>query len=706
MVIFMPNLPITALRGVGQARAAALARLGITDTASLLRHYPRGYQHRGDIHLLAEPMDGAPHAYRLVVGTQPQNVMLKGRLTLTRFSAFDESGRCTVTYFNQAYKKDAFKVGSEYRFWGRLRHTMQGHELSSPISEPVNDKKPLPDFVPVYPLTEGITPHFLGELISRTLAEEELPIPEILPEEMRDRLALIPIAEALRGIHAPASYDELNRARRRLAFDELYLFALGMTRARDSRKRLSAPSIVPPFGAMDRFFSALPFSLTGAQKRAIGDILDDLARGESNGRMARMLSGDVGSGKTAVAAAAVYAAAVAGFQSSLMAPTEILAAQHYSDLAPLLEGLGITSALLTGSSSAAEKRRIKTALAAGTLDLVIGTHALITPDVEFLRPGLMVCDEQHRFGVMQRASLSERGSHMLVMSATPIPRSLALILCGDLDVSRLDELPPGRQKIDSFLVDSRYRERLLNFIRKQTAEGRQVYVVCPAIEAAEEEEGLVGLDFTPEQAPKPRLKSAVDTAAELAEALAPLRVGCMHGRLRPAEKDVVMTSFASGELDVLVSTTVIEVGVNVPNATLMIIENAERFGLSQLHQLRGRVGRGSDKSYCVLVSDADNPDTRARLEALCSTTDGFRIAELDLELRGPGDFLPGEQNARQHGGAEFRIAGVISDAPLLEAAFAEASRTLKEDPHLLKPENIAAMQAAGKQSENRADTFN
>ncbi|MBQ4574856.1 MAG: ATP-dependent DNA helicase RecG [Clostridia bacterium] len=702
----MPNLPITSLRGVGQARAAALARLGITDTASLLRHYPRGYQHRGDIHLIAEPMDGAPHAYRLVVGTQPQNVMLKGRLTLTRFSAFDESGRCTVTFFNQTYKKDAFKVGCEYRFWGRLRHTMQGFELSSPITEPITEKKPLPDFVPVYPLTEGITPNFLTDLITRTLAEKELPIPEILPAELRSRLDLIPIAEALRGIHAPASYDELNHARRRLAFDELYLFALGMTRARDSRKRLSAPSLVPPTGAMERFFSALPFKLTGAQQCAVADILDDLARGDEKGRMARMLSGDVGSGKTAVAAAAVYAAATAGFQSSLMAPTEILATQHYNDLAPLLGSLGITSALLTGSTPTAEKRRIKADLAAGTLDLVIGTHALITPDVEFLRPGLMVCDEQHRFGVMQRASLSERGSHMLVMSATPIPRSLALILCGDLDISRLDELPPGRQKIDSFLVDSRYHERLLNFIRKQAAEGRQTYVVCPAIEAAEEDEGLVGIDFTPDAPIKPRLKSAVDTAAELTEVLAPLKVGCMHGKLRPAEKDTVMNRFASGELDVLVSTTVIEVGVNVPNATLMIIENAERFGLSQLHQLRGRVGRGSDKSYCVLVSDADNPDTRTRLEALCSTNDGFRIAELDLELRGPGDFLPGEHTARQHGGAEFRIAGIVSDAPLLESAFAEASRTLKEDPHLLIPENIAAMQAAGRQSENRADTFN
>lgn len=701
----MSNLPITALRGVGKQRAAALARLGITDTASLLRHYPRGYQHRGDIRLLGESNDGAPHAYRLVVGTQPQNILLKGRLTLTRFSAFDESGRCIVTFFNQAYKKNSFRVGEEYRFWGRLHRTGQGLELSSPISEVITEQKKLPDFVPVYPLTEGITSGFLCELISRTLVSDNLPIPEILSEEAQKRLGLISIAEALRGIHAPNSYEKLNDARRRLAFDELYLFALGMTRARKARKRLFAPSLIPPVGAMDRFFSALPFTLTGAQKRAIEDILSDLASGERNGRMARMLSGDVGSGKTAVAAAAVFAAAVSGFQSSLMAPTEILAAQHYADLSSLLGSLGITVALLTGSTSVAEKRRIKTDLAEGRLDLVIGTHALITHDVKFLRPGLMVCDEQHRFGVMQRAALSERGSHMLVMSATPIPRSLALILCGDLDISRLDELPPGRRKIDTFLVNSRYHERLLRFIRKQADEGYQTYVVCPSIES-DPEEGLVGLDFTPDRACRPQLKSAVDTAAELAESLAPLKVACMHGRLSSVEKEAVMNRFSSGESNILVSTTVIEVGVNVPNATLMIIENAERFGLSQLHQLRGRVGRGSRQSYCVLVSDTDNQDTRRRLEALCSTSDGFRIAELDLELRGPGDFLPGEQSARQHGGTEFRIAGVVSDTPLLEAAFREASRTLKEDPQMQKTENTAAMEAVGRQSERRADTFN
>ncbi|MBQ4111317.1 MAG: ATP-dependent DNA helicase RecG [Clostridia bacterium] len=700
----MPYLhtPIEALSGVGPTRKAAYNKMGVYTVEDLLYHFPRAYEHRGDIRALAESRDEtykmgkARMATLLTVSTEPRVTRVKGRMTLLKFRAFDESGSCDITFFNQEFLRNTFSVGGVFRFYGRVEAAGKDrYTMTAPAFEPFVESRPLPPLYAVYPLTEGISNKMLTDHVRQSLPATGM-VEDPLPESIRAAEGLCTLGYALRQIHAPEDFQSLHIAKRRLAFDEFFRFALGLGTAGRSAQVTGAPVCSVSDAVMGEFLRALPYALTGAQSRALADLRRDLA---SDTAMNRMIVGDVGCGKTVCAAAAMYIAVKAGRQAALMAPTGILATQHAADLLPLFERLGIRGALLTGHTPAAQKRKIYAALAAEDptkrLDVVIGTQALLSEGVTFAAPGLVVTDEQHRFGVNQRATLSEKNqnAHLLVMSATPIPRTLALVMYGDLEVSRIDEMPPGRQRVDTFVVDESYRARLDAFIRKNVEAGGQVYVVCPAVEEAEEEDAALiplSANFGGEQtavavvetqAPPP-MKAAVQYAAELQERLPDLKVAFVHGKMKPTEKDKVMTAFAAGDIQVLVSTTVIEVGVNVPNACLMLVENAERFGLSQLHQLRGRVGRGSRKSYCVLIRNGGGDTAKARLEVMRTTYDGYAIAEKDLVQRGPGDFLAPADGAgiRQSGG--FRLAESWSDAELMNHAFGHAREMLTDDPEL------------------------
>lgn len=690
--------PLLRLPGVGEKRAEQLARLGLHTVSDLLFHFPRAYENRGDVVSLAGTQEparaGARQAVILTVSTAPRRSRLKNRMTLLKFRAFDDSGTCEVAFFNQDYLADSFPIGAVFRFFGRVERTGRGFSLTNPAFEPYTEGSALPPLFPVYPLTEGLSNKLISGLIRQAMpaiARMEDP----LPEDIREREGLCTLAFALRTVHCPPDFQSLHTAKTRLAFDEFFRFALGLGMQGGGARVGGAPVCCVSEETFAGFRALLPYQLTAAQERTIAEIRHDMASGTA---MNRMLVGDVGCGKTVCAAAAVYVAVRSGRQAAIMAPTGILAAQHAAELIPLFARIGIRGELLTGATTAARKRKIRAALAdpdpAARLDFVIGTQALLSAGVDFAAPALVVTDEQHRFGVNQRAALSDknRHAHLLCMSATPIPRSLALVLYGDLDVSRIDQMPPGRQRVDTFVVDESYRARLDAFIRKNVAAGGQVYIVCPAVEQAEgaeeaDEAGLIPLtaDFaaaTPPAPTLPPLRAAVQYAAELAERLPDLRIGFVHGRMKQAEKDGIMQAFTAGEVQVLVSTTVIEVGVNVPNASLMIVENAERFGLSQLHQLRGRVGRGNRKSYCILVRAGGGDAARARLEVMRTTYDGFRIAEQDLAQRGPGDFLAPAAGGsiRQSGG--FRLAGGWNDAGLMDRAFGDARALLASDPTL------------------------
>ncbi|MBR6604146.1 MAG: ATP-dependent DNA helicase RecG [Clostridia bacterium] len=700
--------PVTQLKSVGKVRAEALMRLGAETIGDLIGLYPRAYENRGDIKLLSETVNGEKSALCLTVATQPKKALIRRGMSLLKFRAYDESGTAEIIYFNQDFLADKFALGETFRFYGKVeRKKMPSGKdvfsLSSPVAEPIRESiSELAPLVPIYPLSPPLNQNLMGKLISESLTYlRGDAASDFLDDDIKMRNGLAGRAFALRTIHAPLSMRELEAAKKRLIFEEFFLFSLGTAFA-GRRQRPTGGAVICAENDISDLASALPYDLTGAQKRVIEEIKTDLA---SDTPMSRLVCGDVGCGKTVVAAAAMLIAVRSGKQAALMAPTEILATQHYGDLEKIFSSLGIKTALLCGSTPRAEKRRIYEALAEcdpeKRIDIVIGTHALISDGVKFSSLGLVVNDEQHKFGVRQRSALGEKGEnvHMLVMSATPIPRSLALTLYGDLDLSVIDEMPPGRQRVDTFAVDEGYRERLIAFIRKLTGEGGQVYVVCPAVEEREAEdvedavEGDIfmseistGEAFSlcfEEKNSQPELKSAVKYAEELAERLPDKKIAFVHGKMKPAEKDSVMQSFAAGEIDVLVSTTVIEVGVNVPNACLMIVENAERFGLSQLHQLRGRVGRGSRKSYCVLVSDSKSERARERLETMRKTYDGFTIAEKDLSMRGPGDFVGKNGGAvRQSGALRFRLADMLLDGELFSLAMSEAKMLLDSDPTL------------------------
>ena len=693
---------VEELNGIGKARAEKLAKLGIRTLRDLIYYFPRAYENRGDVRTLGMHDTEMPHSYILTVASEVNSVMIKKGMTISKFRAFDESGSCEVVFFNSPFVKDVFHVGGTFRFYGKASFSKHRRlVLTAPKYEPVIEGVDLDEFTPIYSLTDGISSKILEKYI-KIAVDDLLPkMQDPLPEDVRLKYGLPTLAYSIRNIHFPKDRESISRASRRLAFDEMLYFALGISIT--SKKRELGEGVPFERCSLDKFVAKLPYELTKAQKNVINDVYKDVVLKRNNGKtpaMARIIIGDVGSGKTVCAAAAMYIAYCSGYQSAIMVPTEILARQHYEDFSDLLGSLGMRVRLLTGSTTASAKKKIYSEMETGEVDVVVGTHALLSDKVSFKRLGLIVTDEQHRFGVAQRAVLKEKESkaHMLVMSATPIPRTLALALYGDLDISRIDELPKGRQPVDTFVVDEEYRDRLNKFIAKQIAIGGQCYVVCPAIEKNEDAKSEFVLENGLVEADQGNVKNVLDFTEELRSALSGVKIASLHGKMKAAEKDEIIGAFAKGEIDVLVSTTVIEVGVNVPNASLMIVENAERFGLSQLHQLRGRVGRGTRKSYCVLVSDSKFEVARERLNVMKSTNDGFEIADKDLILRGPGDFFSSktDNNLRQSGGFEFKMASICNDGDLFNSAFTAAKdildtdAELKQAHHHLLREEIAA----------------
>lgn len=673
------------LKGIGEKKALLLNKLGVFTVSDLISYFPRKYEDRSQFKPIALTCDGETVCIQAMVCDTPRLVRIRRGMELVKLRVVDSSGSVDITYFNQNYIKDAFTRGETYNFYGRIVFAGGRRTMANPLHEREGAQGTVTGCImPVYRLTTGLSQKPLTSAMRQALDAADGQYPEVLPESLREKYRLAQASYAFRNIHFPSDFEALEIARRRFIFEELFLLACALGRMKSEHGK--ADGITFGEYALDEFWASLPFEPTGAQRRAVKEAVADMRSGKA---MNRLVQGDVGSGKTLVAAALIWYAWKSGYRSVFMAPTEILVTQHFDTLSAFLAPFGIKVAKLTGSMTAKEKREFKAALKAGDVDLAIGTHALFSADVEYDRLALVVTDEQHRFGVSQRSSLIAKGDrpHVLVMSATPIPRTLALIIYGDLDISIIDELPPGRQKVDTFAVGESYRTRLNGFIRKLVSEGRQVFVVCPMIEENDE---------LPME-----LRSAQEHAASLSEYFPDLHVACVHGKLKPKEKNELMSAFLDGRIDILVSTTVIEVGVDVPNAALMIVENAERFGLSQLHQLRGRVGRGSHKSYCVLVSDADNEEAKARLKAMCGTNDGFKISEEDLRLRGPGDFF----GSRQHGLPAMHLADLGADMQVLQTAQNAANELLCRDPELSAPEN-AALKAAVDRLFQNSDTFN
>ena len=675
------NTDVRYIKGIGEAKAKSLGKLGIATLGDLINWFPRRYEDRREIKPISQLIPGEPACVSAMIASEPKLSHIRKGMDLVKVRAVDDTGALDVTFFNQSWLKNQLRVGETYTFYGRAEGSLLRKSMASPIVEPEGRREHTGRIVPIYPLTAGISQLLLSRAIRQGLDSCADILPDCLPDSVRQAHQLCRVNYAYENIHFPESPEALDIARRRLAFEELFFFAIGLKLLRSRRETVS----VEPFQPVDMapFYNALPFTLTDAQRRCVEEAIADMQSGKP---MNRLCQGDVGSGKTMVATACVYFCIKNGHQAALMAPTELLAEQHYRGLAPLLERLNIRCALLTGSTTVKTKRSVTAQLATGEIDFAIGTHALISGGVAYADLGLVVTDEQHRFGVAQRTALAEKGEHphTLVMSATPIPRTLALILYGDLDVSVIDQLPPGRKPIETYAVTSAYHPRLYAFIRKQVDAGRQVYIVCPMVSENE--------DLPDER------KAVTEYAQKLQTEIFPdLKVAYVHGKMKAREKDAVMSAFAAGESHILVSTTVIEVGVDVPNASLMVVENAERFGLSQLHQLRGRVGRGQHQSYCVLVSDNKNEETRQRLKAMTRTADGFKIAEEDLRLRGPGDFF----GVRQHGLPGLRVADIGCNTRLLSEAQAAAEALLASDPALARhPATAERVQKLFHQSEN------
>ena len=678
---------LDTLPGIGPARARGLEKLGLVTVEDLLRCYPRSYEDRRKFSTVAAAPVDIPVCLELLVAEPPRLSRIRKGLELVKARLVDDTGSLTATFFNQTYMKDALRPGETYIVYGRVEGPPGRRQMTNPVCERSDRVRFTGCILPVYALTHGISNNLLAGLARRCVDECAGQLEEVLPGPLRREHALAAAEFACRNIHFPRDEEALELARRRLIFEELFYLTCGMALLRTRRDEAAGvPFAIPP---VEEFLALLPFPLTGAQRRVMDEIAADLSAGAP---MNRLVQGDVGSGKTMVAAYGAWLAAKNGRQCALMAPTELLAEQHFRSLAPLLEQAGLRVGLLTGAVKGKARKELLAALAAGELDLLIGTHALLSEGVDYADLGLVITDEQHRFGVAQRAALSakaRRPPHVLVLSATPIPRTLSLVIYGDLDVSVIDELPPGRTPVQTFVVGEDKRQRMYGFVRKLVGEGRQAYIVCPAVEEGEDEGA--------------GLKAATTYAQGLQTEVFPdLRVGLVHGKMKPREKDAVMTAFAGGELDVLVSTTVIEVGVDVPNAALMVVENADRFGLSQLHQLRGRVGRGKHQSYCVLVTSTRNPDSRARLKVLTKTTDGFQIAEEDLKLRGPGDFF----GQRQHGLPQLRIADLAGDMRVLKEAQLAAQALLERDPGLKRPEHAPLLKQIHRLFEQHGDMFN
>ena len=677
---------IKYIKGVGEARAMAFRSIGVSTIGELLRFYPRAYEDWSNIIPISQCLIGENVCIKGTVMFPVKNERVRGGMLIAKATITDGDDVVAATFFNNKYIEKMLKSGEEYLFYGKITlGKFSAREMITPMfiksSQSVEIK-------PIYPQNKNITSKIIQSAVQNALDKVET-IPEYLPQEILKEYNLVSLDTAIRNIHFPKNDEDLQRARERLIFDELFILQLSLLSLKDENKEVKTKNIIEK-DYTDEFFGLLPFTPTNAQKRAVKEAVSDMQKGK---QMNRLLQGDVGSGKTAVAAAIVYSASKSGMQSALMAPTEVLATQHFETFTKLFSGTGIRCELLVGSTKAKDKKEIKQKLKNGEIDLIIGTHALIQEDVEFERLGLVITDEQHRFGVKQRTGLCSKGEnpHVYVMSATPIPRTLALIFFGDLNVSILDELPPGRQKIDTYSVSSAKRGSMFEYIRKHLDEGYQAYIVCPLVEESEMMQGIMSAEEYYKKAQLPFNGYKLDL---------------LHGKMTPKKKDEVMLKFKSGETQLLISTVVIEVGVDVPNAVIMVVENAERFGLSQLHQLRGRVGRGQGKSSCILVTDAKGDEAKARMKIMCETTDGFKIADEDLKLRGPGDFF----GTRQHGLPKLKIADILTDTKILTQT-QQLAISIMEEERLAKREEyrqigrLVAKKIQSLQAVNAANTI-
>lgn len=686
------TVPVNVIKGVSVAREKLFAKLGIYSVYDLLYYFPRSYENRGNVRQIIECSDGERVSLILEIAAPLKSARIKSHatgkmITIQHVTAFDETGSIKLTFFNREFLKNTFITGTKFRFYGVLTRTHNGIVMNSPSFELYSENAVLPAFVPVYPLTSGINHKLIASCVKYSLEHFKDSICETLDDSIIKENKFMSLYDALTQIHYPENEQKLESARRRLAFDELYQFYIKTIQLGKNARIGKAYRIKYP--DMKSFVAGLPFSLTVAQKRAIHDILRDISqrdkpepdfkskRPEYITPSRRLIQGDVGSGKTIVACAAIYAAAKSGYQSALMAPTGILAKQHFEEMTKTLSKYGIKCVLLTGDMRVTEKRKAIVEIANGTADVVIGTHALIEENITFFNLALAITDEQHRFGVMQRKALENKSvnsnlkPHVVVMSATPIPRTLAMIIYCDLDISIIDQMPKGRKPVETYSVGEDKRNRVYKFINGFVELGKQAYIVCPLAELNEDADIVADNE----------LKSAKEYSEFLkATSLSSAKVEYIHGKMNQAQKDDIMSRFSAGEFDILVSTTVIEVGVNVPNAVVMLIENSERFGLSQLHQLRGRVGRGSDKAYCILMSPlvgkaGPDSDFMKRITTICKNNSGFVIAEKDLELRGPGEFF----GKRQSGEFRFSVANISADMDLVQLAKAEAEKTLSNN---------------------------
>ncbi len=660
------NSPITELKNIGEQRAKKLAKLHILTLGDLLTHYPRDYKDRSRLVTISELSETEENTF--VARIRREGVSTRrGKLTITYVQVYDDTGEIPLLWYNQIYMKTTFQKDEAYLFTGRVQKKYGRREIASPEYEKIGDSFAGGKIVPVYPASDGLSQKMLRTYLLEALEWIQGQLPENLPLWLRKKYRLAERNFAIQNIHFPMTETAFYDARRRLVFEELFFMQSALLSLKQRMSQKGEGICMEHVEALEDFEGFLPFQMTNAQKKVLSEIQKDMTGGKV---MNRLVQGDVGSGKTAVAMAAAYWAIRNGYQVVMMAPTEVLAEQHMQSFAEIFTPLGIRVLCLTGSMTAKEKRTALAEIANGNAQMIVGTHAVIQKGVLYDQVGLVITDEQHRFGVRQRGMLAQKGEnpHVLVMTATPIPRTLALILYGDLDISIIDELPPGRQAIDTIAVNGTYRQRIYTFLGKQKAEGRQAYVICPMIEENE----------------KLEVENVLDYTEKLQEALPDCRIACVHGRMKAKEKQEMMSAFACGNTDILVSTTVIEVGINVPNATVMLIENAERFGLAQLHQLRGRVGRGAEKSYCILVSDSKTKIARERMQIMTKTRDGFVISEMDLKLRGPGEFF----GVRQHGLPEMKIANLYHDMFILKQAQEAAALLLERDPELVQEEHM------------------
>ncbi len=660
------NKEVQYVKTVGPNRVKLLNKLNIYTLKDLITYFPRDYEDRSKPKNLYECVDGED----VLIEAMPTgriNELRKGKMIISRLIVKDQTGTCYITWFNQGYLKDKFQTGRMYRFFGKITKKGSRFEMNSPVYDEIDQSKNTGKIIPIYPLTYELKQSILRKIIENGLAEVKGKLPETLPEYILKENNLWDINSTIERIHFPHEFEDFNKARERLVFEELLTMQLALLKLKNNYQHDNNGIQFSKDVKMSDVINILPFKLTKAQLRVLEEIDNDM---ESTKPMNRLLQGDVGSGKTVIAMIAAYKAVKSGYQAAIMAPTAILAAQHLESFQGILESLGIKTELLISSITRKKKNEILEKLKNGEIDILIGTHALLEENVVFKNLGLVVTDEQHRFGVKQRGTLSAKGENpdIIAMSATPIPRTLALILYGDLDISIIDELPPNRKKIETFAVRKNMEERVNSFIKKQIDEGRQAYIVCPLVEENEE----MGL------------KSVIELAEKYkSEIFSGYSVDYLHGKMKAKEKDEIMQKFKDGEIKILIATTVIEVGVNVPNASIMVVENAERFGLAQLHQLRGRVGRGEYQSYCILKFDGNGQTTKERMKVMCETNDGFIISEKDLELRGSGDFFGTEQ----HGLPEFKIANLFEDIAILKKVQKLAIKIMEDDPLLQKEKN-------------------